>query len=436
MLADASWVLGELIGDAYSLETRMSKIGSPDFDPLKALEDGRFYEETFEDQAACVAAFEGLGARAQADGYLLTDILDRMQDVIALTASPKPAWHSALDCYLLDVLARRPNATPPVDEQARNEPLCLYLEALHRSRHTPDDAEANLRIALTAQAELQSRKASNAPMYLWSLDGHDFEARIQTLLFQIYGRLKQSGPMFAAIREAVVLSPNTYRLEMLAWMQCYHFPQFREDAFEAAFNYDDSYDDVRKHEDFAAYAKRRKKEVKSGKPLLRWHKMHDPSPATEIAAAEAATGTKLPEDYKAFLAERGRCKLSLHLETDSKELAFAGAADIAIWKGVFDHWLETMSAARDNLTDEWPAKYSAEARTLHSIATPWDNSSCLVMDLAPGAGHGRCFLWDHDEAYDLVPVGDTFTAALAAIEAGFMRDTPPIRLFFGFMPPE
>jgi cell wall assembly regulator SMI1 len=437
MLDDASWVLGEWIGAKNSLESRMAKIGTPGFDPVQALMDDRFYEENFEDPTACVAAYEDLASRAVADGYVLVDMTDRMLDVIPDDAAPKPAWACALDQYVLDSAARKPIVGSPALEEARNEPLRHYLDALHRHRQNPDMATENLRTALIARNELDRRKVSGTPMYLWSIDPIEFEARIYQLLMQIHQQLGDTDAMFASIRKACDLVVNSYRSECLAQMQCYHLPQYREDAFETAFKYAQfGYDVIREHKDYAAYAKRRKGEVKTGKPFMRWQSMQEPSSAAEITGAEAALGVKFPDDYKAFLAERGRCKLSLMLGEETKELNFAGAPDLAIWKGVFDHWLETMGAARDNLTADWPAKHGVEARTLHSIATPWDNSSCVVMDLAPGPGHGRCFLWDHDEACDLIPIGNTFTAALTAIEVGIKYDTPPMRMFFGFMPPE
>jgi SMI1 / KNR4 family (SUKH-1) len=439
MLADGSWVLGEWIGPEFSIEAQMAKIASGDvsssvFDDLSA---ARFYEDNFEDEGAAVSAFNRLAVDATKSGYVLVDLIDRMVDVIAPDAPEKPDWQDALDRYLLDVLARKPNARSPKHEAARNEPLQIYLDALRLHRTEPDRAADALTLALSARDELDRRKVSSATMYLWSIDRNEFEARINQLLMQIHQKLGNSDAMFAAIRRACDLSIDPYRSECLAVMQCYHFPQYREDAFETAFRYgDDGYAQVKEHEDFAAYAKQRRKEVKSGKPILRWHAMQDPSSDAEIAAAEVALGATLPADYKAFLAERGRCKLSFMLGDEHKDLSFAGATDIAIWKGVFDHWLETMGAARENLTAEWPAKYGVDARTLYSIATPWDNSSCFVMDLAPGKGHGRCFFWDHDEAYDLIAIGADFTQALDALQIGFTSGDADIRLFFDFLPPE
>lgn len=65
------------------------------------------------------------------------------------------------------------------------------------------------------------------------------------------------------------------------------------------------------------------------------------------------------------------------------------------------------------------------------VATPWDNSGCLVISLANGPTYGRCCHWDHDEAYDLVPIGDSFAAAVAALQSGFISGDATVRKFIG-----
>lgn len=204
-------------------------------------------------------------------------------------------------------------------------------------------------------------------------------------------------------------------------MQCYDFPQYREDAFDTAYRYSRyGFEDVIDHPDYAAYAARREAEIASGLPVLRWHAMCGPSSAEEITATERDIGAKLPDDYRDFLLRRGKSRLDLRRGDDGTTLTFAAAADISIWGAVFQNWLDTMGDTREGYSQEWVREHGVDRSKLWSIATPWDNSRCLVISLAGDATHGRCYLWDHDDAYLLVPIGNSFGEALAAIESGFV----------------
>ena len=53
-----------------------------------------------------------------------------------------------------------------------------------------------------------------------------------------------------------------------------------------------------------------------------------------------------------------------------------------------------------------------------------------LMSLAEGRSQGHCYLWHHDEAYDLVPIGDNFDTAIKTVETGFISGDRRIRAFF------
>src|SRR5262249_32594465 len=151
------------------------------------------------------------------------------------------------------------------------------------------------------------------------------------LLFGIYSQLGDKYKAFAAILAANDLATNTYRAERLAAMQCYDFPQYREDAFDTAYRYSRyGFDEVIDHPDYAAYAARRDAEIASGQPVLRWHAMCGPSSAEEITIAERDIGFKLPNDYRDFLLRRGKSRLDLRRGDDGTTLTFAAAPDISI----------------------------------------------------------------------------------------------------------
>jgi cell wall assembly regulator SMI1 len=437
MLADGSWILGEHIGSSHSINNPtpefLEKLSSGEY--LQSLSDARFGEADFEKNADCVAAFERLAAKAVADGFFLTDLVDRMQDTIPADARPKPNWQQDLDRAYLRSIARDHSQPAPAAALTAKEPLALLIEARYQHVRKGGGAVAALAIAETARAEIDRRNAAKQPFYTWSIHAHEIEASVYELMFHFNEELKNKDAMFAAIRRAVDLGLNNPRGEYLAWVQCYHFPALREDAFEYAFRYAEfGYDSIKKHPDFAAYAVRRKKEVASGHPRTRWHKMQEPSTLDAITKTEAAMGVTFPADYRAFLQQRGKTKLSFLLRDETKDLSFADAADFHLWQTTFQDWLDLMGATHAGITDSWPEKYGVDRRQLYSVATPWDNSSCLVIGLGPGKSYGRCFLWDHDEADELVSIGASFDAALKAIENGFLAGSPEINAFFGIYP--
>ena len=420
-------------------------------DHLKAK---RFFEQTFQDAAPAIAAYQALASKAIADGYFLTSNMDRMIDAIPPDAKPKPDWQQTIDHRYLQMAGGDTTgsiADDTVAQLAKFEPLWMAIVARRLHGNDPSRAAAVLPFAVAARDELNRRKAAKEPFYCWSISPIEIESDILEHLYDLYTHLKDDPNAFAAIREANDLSPDLYRTKHLALMQCYVFPQYREDAFETAFAYDSAndyikslpagtisgmpepdnrYGQIKQHPHYAAYATRRKAEVENGKPVLRWHAMTDPADPKDITAADTALPRPLPLDYRVFLAKRGRSKLDLYLGRNTSTLKFAGPVDLIIWAEVFHHWLDQTGDTGGNHSDDWKAKFGVERNLLISVATPWDNSSCLAMSLAEGRSQGHCYLWHHDEAYDLVPIGDNFDTAIKTVETGFISGDRRIRAFF------
>ncbi|MFO1162866.1 MAG: SMI1/KNR4 family protein [Reyranellaceae bacterium] len=413
LLEDSNWVLGQQLPDGDG-------------------ESNRYFEQTFERADAAVLAFERLLEQSIADGYLLTDVTDRFASESPDDANPKPAWQHAIDRYYLAMLHGDYDIALPDEPLARAEPIWMHLDAIRAWRFDKARAAEALPFALAARAELQRRKAEKRGYYTWSLPWVEEDAGLDDLLFGIYSQLGDKDNAFAAIRAASDLATNTYRSERLAAMQCYAFPQYREDAFDTAHRYAQyGYGDVIAHPDYAAYAARREAEIASGQPILRWRAMCDPSSPEAIAAAERDIGARLPDDYRDFLLRRGKSRLDLSRGDDLTTLTFAAAPDISIWGSVFRDWLDTMSDKDEGYSKDWARELGVDRSKLWSIATPWDNSRCLVMSLAGDETHGRCYLWDHDDAYLLVPIGDSFAEALATIESGFVSGDKRVGTILG-----
>lgn len=384
-------------------------------------EDPRFFEGQFENLEEAVHAFERLAMDASNDDYVLTDIMDRFAQVIPVDAKPKPAWQQAIDRFYLATLMEDFDIELPDEPTARAEPMWLHLEALRAWRFETDRAREALEPALAARAELRQRSAEKKGYYSWSLPEGEQHAALEEHLFGMYRQLGDIGNAFRAIRTAQDIAPNMFRNERLATLQCFHFPQYRNDAFAQAFRYSNcGFDDVLAHPDYAAFAKRRQAEIASEAPIVRWRSMCVPNTQGEIEACERQIAAKLPEDFRDFLLSRGKSRLDFLRGRRSATLTFAAAEDLLAWRDAFQSWLNTMGDADEGYSLAWAKELGVDRQMIWSIATPWDHSRCLVISLAGDETHGRCFLWDHDDAYLLEPIGATFTDALAAIEEGFV----------------
>ncbi len=431
----SEWVMGEkLIGHKGSLDI------PPDYtDILAGQTNPKFFEQRFERAADGVAAFESLAAKAVSDGFFLTDITHYTEDFIPSHAKPKPQWQQDVDRFYLLVVAEDYGPEPPADPRVQTEPMWLLSKAKHTHRGEKALATKALSFALSAREIIGGLKDKEDKFYSWSLSNVDVAADVEQGLFRCYADLNDAPNAFAAIREAYDLRATPFRAENLALMQCFNFPQYKEDAFEAAFTYAkfgrahgqrDGYEEIISAPGYAAFAKRRDEEIASGKGFVRWRAMSDPAPIDKIDAAETEIGQKFPPDYRAQLAQRGRSQLAFYLSDDSSCLKFAAPGDLAVWGWVFQHWLDRSGDADGVHSADWPAKFGVERRSLWSVATPWDNSACMAICLAEGASYGHCFLWHHDESYSLVPLGNSFDASVEALKSGFIVGDAQIRSFF------
>ena len=431
------WVLGERIGADTAIDTSspaaaaalVEKLTSGNL--LEKLSEQRFFEDNFDESAAAVAAFDRLAAEATAQGFFLTDLTDRYQEIIPPNAKPKPDWQQSIDALYLKLASRDYASAQAEHPLSKTEPLWLLLKAQHIHRLEPAFAGDALEFALAARDELNRRKLANQAFYCWSISPIEVEAGIHEQLFFRYADLNDTANAFKAIREAVDLSPDARRSENLALMQCFNYAQYRQDAFDTAFQYGrfGGYDDIRNHPEYAAYAARREAEIAGGTAHICWMAMCDAASAAGIVAAETELARRLPADYRTFLERRGKSKLAFYLGNETTIMTFAAPADIADWQHALQQWFDAMGDREEHFSKEWAENLGVDRRQLYSVATPWDNSSCLVMSLAEGKTYGHCYLWHHDEAYELVPIGDSFDEALETLTRGFSEGDPRVRTF-------
>jgi SMI1 / KNR4 family (SUKH-1) len=184
-----------------------------------------------------------------------------------------------------------------------------------------------------------------------------------------------------------------------------------------------------KHADYPAYVARRKLEIKSGKAISRWSAMTEPARVKQINAVEKFIGHKLPTSYRKFLKERGRSELNLLKKRQRKTLQFAGANDLVAWHETVQAWIVRSNGEASEIAAAWRRAHRIDYSQLCSVATTWDNSSALVMNLGPGQAFGRCFLWHHDEPSDLVPMGKDFDEALELVMRGFEKGDKRLKAF-------
>lgn len=437
MLANGSWVLGEWIGPDVAMNSDdpdfLEKLSSGKL--IEAMSNARFFEENYEDSAACVAAFERLADDARTAGFTERDIDDRMVDDILESIPAKPVWKAACDRGWLAIMTGQATQLTVDDVNAEAKPMAQYIAArlvFGRDESKATDARRLLEAARDAIAE---RRKSKLPIYAWTIGDHELEASIYEWLFWVADAQGDHPAMFTAIRRACEISTDTRRSEALAFVQSHIYTDYIEDAFETAFRYAEfGYDAVKSHPDFAAYAKRRRREQKSKTPIHRWAAMTSPSSLTDIQSAEATCAVQFPEDYRRFLAERGESTLMFHVGTESKILRFVGAQDFAAWQLSFQNWLDITGGPNDEAFADWSKTHGVGRRALFTVATPWDNSACLALCLVPGPRYGHGFWWDHDEASELVHLGTSFSACLETITRRFSSSDVEIMAMLGIYP--
>jgi hypothetical protein len=200
-----------------------------------------FLRKQFSDIDDAVVAYRRHAAELVAAGYMETAHTRYTRRNLPAYPEVKREWQTGLDDLVLAALSAS------LEEQARHlaalentpaahEPLYLWLAA-HRSLAADGDNERSLRLAEAARATLASRKASKTPHYAWSIADNDLEARIFEVLS--WAHLRADDPVAAldAIEQAYRIAPSRDRGVQRATILGDHFPDRREKAFDAVYQY-------------------------------------------------------------------------------------------------------------------------------------------------------------------------------------------------------
>jgi hypothetical protein len=393
-----------------------------------------FLDKGYSSMKTAAAAYRRHVAKLVADGFVETThtkyTLRNLPD-----PQPKPDWQKGLDDMMVAALSA------PLKEQkkhldalentpAAQEPLYLWLAA-HRAYAADEDNAITLRFAEQARDTLASRRAGKMPHYAWSIAEYDLEARIFEVLSWAQLRAGDTAAALGAIEQASEIKPSQDRSSLRATIICDHFPERQEEAFDDAFKYAEfgGYQDITDRPAYAEYLERRKRETKSGKGW-RWG-VKKPATEAELAGAEAALGSELPADYRAFLAAFGPCDLRVRLAEDSNELRFLKPGELADQRNNLYNYIARIEQDPQKIADYFRDQYGISVRDLVPIAEPNQYSRCLAIHLGKGERFGWCFHWDHDGAWELEQATPSFDAALKAITSGVEGRDKMILEFFG-----
>jgi hypothetical protein len=387
-----------------------------------------FLREEFSDIGVAVAAFRRHASELVAADYMETTHTRYTLRTLLPDPKAKPEWQKGLDELMLAALSA------PLEEQAKHlaalentpaarEPLYLWLAA-HHSYAAADNDDRTIRFANQARDTLTSRKAGKMPHYAWSIAPSDLEGRILDVLSWTHQRAGRPAAALEAVEEACKIAPSSDRSVQRATILCEHYPERREEAFDAAFRWamHGGYEAITALPAYAAYLERRKNKAKSDKGW-RW-KVKKPASKQDVDEAERQLGAKLPGDYRKFLTTYGETELLVRLPGHSGELRFYKPAELAAQRDNLFKFITRTEKNHEKVAAYFRKEYGVSLRDLVPVAEPAQASRCVVIHLEKGDRFGWCFHWDHDGAWELEHASPNFDAALKVLTDGIaQRDT-------------
>ncbi len=137
-----------------------------------------------------------------------------------------------------------------------------------------------------------------------------------------------------------------------------------------------------------------------------------------------------PADYRRLLAERGRTTRHVSIGDERSELEFFASGDLATRRANFQSYL-LRGTALEAASKYYAETYEVEFKNLVPVARPTSQSSLILLHLGEGSRYGWCFLWHHDDAYELESPFSSFDAALSGIPAACEQEDSVVLSFFG-----
>jgi SMI1 / KNR4 family (SUKH-1) len=400
-------------------------------------EPGRdeFLREQFSGIAEAVSFFRRHTADLAAAGYMETAHTKYTLRNLLPDPKAKPDWQKGLDELMLAALSvplkeQQKQLAALKDTPAAGEPLYLWLAA-HHSYAADEDNERTIRFAEAARDTLAARHAAKAPHYCWSIWGKDLEGRIYEVLSKAYLRADKPEAALETIETGYKISPSQDRGVLRATILCVCFPERREEAFDAAYQYGGfgGYEEITALPAYADYVERRRKKPKFDKGW-RW-KAKKPANEAELRTAEEELGATLPDDYREFLATFGPTELLVRLPDKSSELNFYKPTELVTQRDNVFNYIIRSEKDPEVAGAYFREQYGVSLRDLVPVAEPTQESRCLMIHLEKGERFGWCFHWDHDGGSELEHPAPSFNAALKALTDGIKKRDEAVLSFLG-----
>jgi hypothetical protein len=395
-----------------------------------------YLRRDFATAGEAVAAFRRAADELRNGGYVETADTKYTLRTLPREPKPKPAWQQALDEVLLaaivedaatqSVLIDKLAATP-----AAQEPMYLWVAARRAFESAPtDDADALAR-AEGARDALGARRASKAPLYVWSLRPLKIEAFIHDLLCEIHVAAGNPQAGLDAAQHAQEVDGDQHRGGRIAWILCHYFPERAEEAFDQAYRHAQlgGYEGVTALPAYAAYVERRKR--RSAEKAWRWGARSEPATDDHLGEAERKLGAALPRDFRTFLKTPRRSELLIHVDDHTATLRFFAAPQLVRQRDGLFRYITRTEKTPAKAEAHFRIQYGVSLRDLVPIAEPVNLSSNIVIHLGKGERFGWCFRWDHDGAWELDGAEPRFDAMLAALTIGVERRDSSVLRFLG-----
>jgi hypothetical protein len=395
--------------------------------PFDMSTSGEFLREEFAETADAIRALRRHAEELRAAGFIETHHINYTLRTLLPDVSPKPDWQLALD----EAFMRRYDASDEdfaaqlaalAGTAAVEQPM-YYLLVAERDGATgqPEDR----RHAEQAHDRLLSFQAAGSAQYRWSLRAGEIEALIFTRLARACLQDQDPAAALEAAEDACKACLNQGRTALRATILCDHYPEMREEVFDEAFRYarHGGYEAITRRPDYQAYAARRG--AAPEERSARWSARTRPASEAAIAAAEAALGVTLPAEHRAFLAARGETDLLIRHGTEGRSLRFHAADDLARERDSLTGFMQRIGIEEG----DFQARHGIAFRHLLPMATLDGFSSDVLIHLEPGARHGWCYLWSHDDPFELEFAQPGFEAMLDALRSGIESDDPSVLAF-------
>ncbi|MDH7796544.1 MULTISPECIES: SMI1/KNR4 family protein [unclassified Beijerinckia] len=394
---------------------------------------GEFLRHNYPTTREGVAAYRDEAEKLRHAGYMETHHTEYTLRDLEGDDTPKPDWQKALDETLLAMFAdplpvQAEHIAALAGTPAESEPIALWARAHYGSATSAADA-----LALSEQARdgIWARKAAGTSFYTWSLRSSTIEAYVLELLCRRYLIAGNPTAALDAIEQAQEARIDPERSILRANIICDYFPEREEDAFDSIYRYVDfgDYTSITSRPSYAAYAARRATDAAAKRASWRWSRAHKPADEAAIVEAERRFNGRFPDDYRAFLKERGKSVLFVRTPREDATLKFHAPEQLAKQHEGLSSFL-TLSESLEQATAAFRDEYDVSLQHLVPIAEPQNASNALLLHIEPGDKYGHVYVWNHDGAFELVYEQQSFKAMMQALLEGIeTQDAAALDLF-------